>query len=80
MKAYQNGHRFRDYDRFESKLHQPYDYKKNGIIQHIISHKIIESPNRVLQAMLRFVDESFIHLFRYTDELKYFKNYLWKNR
>ena len=80
MKVYLNGHRFRNYDEFEHLLNQPYNYAKEGLLKHLISHKIIESKNRVLQYMLRFVDYSFTHLLKYTDELRYFKNYLWKNR
>lgn len=80
MKVYPNGYRFRNYDEYEHKLHQPYNYEKHGIIQHIISSKIANSENRILRTMLNFIDQSLISLSRYTDELKYFKNYLWKNR
>lgn len=80
MRVYENGHRFTNYDRFERRLHQPYDYQKNGLIKHLVSHKITESKNRVLQYILMFIDRSLVHLLKYTDELKNFKNYLWKNR
>ncbi len=80
MKVYENGYRYKNYDEFEKKLHQPYDYQKNGLIKHLISHKIVESKNKILQYIIMFIDRSFVYLLKYTDELKYFKNYLWKNR
>ena len=80
MKVYENGHRFENYDAFEQRLHQPYNYSKYGLFKHLMSHKITESMNKPLQIMLTYVDKSFCFLLRYIDELKYFKNYLWKNR
>lgn len=80
MKVYENGHRFVNYDAFERRLNQPYNYKKYGLLKHLISHKIIESKNIPLQTILSFVDRSFVHLLNYIDQLKNFKNYLWKNR
>lgn len=80
MKVYENGHRFENYDEFEHRLHQPYNYKKEGLLKHLVSHKITESNNKALQIMLSFVNYSFVHLLQYTDHLKQFKNYLWKNR
>ena len=80
MKTYENGHRFVNYDAFEQLLHQPYNYEKHGLIQHLVSHKITESKNIPLQAILRYVDRSFAMLLRYIDQLKKFKIYTWKNR
>lgn len=80
MKIYENGHRFKNYDVFEQKLHQPYNYEKYGLIQHLVSHKIVESKNIPLQAILKFTDRSFVMLLKYIDQLKNFKVYTWKNR
>ena len=80
MKVYENRYRFINYDAFEQRLHQPYNYTKHGLLKHLMSHKITESKNKPLQAILSFVDRSFVQLLHYIDELKYFKNYLWKNR
>ena len=80
MKTYPNGHRYTNYDTYGVILHQPYDYEKHGLIQRWVSHKIAESKNIPLQAILKFVDKSFVHILKYIDELKYFKNYLRHNR
>lgn len=58
----------------------PYDYDKNGLIQHIMSKKIAESQNKPLQIILRYFEDSLIYLMKATDFLKNFKNYHWFNR
>lgn len=80
MTVYENGHRFMNYDKFEYHNQKPYNYSKYGLVNHMLSKKIIESKNQPLKIILNFVDRSFVQLLHYVDELKYFKNYLWKNR
>lgn len=80
MKTYENGHRFINYDEYEHRLHQPYNYTKHGLLQHLMSHKITESKNKPLRIILKFVNDSFVQLLHYIDQLRYFKVYTWRNR
>ena len=48
------GTRYKHFDLYEKKLHQPYDYQKYGLINRIISHKIVNSKNEVLQRILMY--------------------------
>ena len=76
----ENGHRFRNYDEWETPIFPLYNYEKNGLLRHIISHVIIDSKNNVLQAMLKYYEQSLVIVMKYIDQLKHFKNYHWKNR
>jgi hypothetical protein len=74
------GTRYKHFDLYEKKLHQPYDYQKYGLINRIISHKIVNSKNEVLQRILMYYEQSFIFVMKFVDRLKHFKNYNWVNR
>lgn len=76
----ENGHRFYNYDEWETLIAPPYNYEKNGLLKHIISHVITDSKNNVLQAILKYYEKSLIIVMKYIDILKHFKNYHWKNR
>ena len=80
MEHYVNGHRFENDYKWEHKLDQPYDYAKHGLIKHLLSHKIIESKNKILQNLLQYYEKTFVFLMKYVDILKNFKNPHWKNR
>ena len=56
------------------------DYEKYGIFANIMSRKIVESKNVILQSILNFCEKSLLYLIKYTDELKHFKDVHWKNR
>ena len=57
-----NGTRFEQYyksDYYRKKIKNPaYNYESNGILVNIMSHKIVESENRVLKEILKFVEKS----------------------
>lgn len=80
MKTFPNGYRFRDYNEYNSLLHQPYDYERKGLLKHIISSKIYNTNNNILRVILQYYEKSLVFVMRYVDRLKHFKNYLWVNR
>ena len=75
MEHRENGIRYKNYSKWDNLKNNGYDYKNNGLIQHILSHKIVESKNTALQAMLSFYEGSIIKVLNYIDYLKHFKNY-----
>ena len=80
MQYRENGTRYKDYKKWGDRKMTPYDYTNNGLLQHILSNKIVNSSNIVLQAVLKYYEKSIIFMLKYIDELKNFKNYHWKNR
>ena len=78
--SYENGHRFNEAKSFETKLHMPYDYAEEGLAKHILSHKITETTNPLLRAVLDYYEYAIIYMLKFADNLKQFKNYNWKNR
>lgn len=75
-----NNTRFSNYCEWENRKNTPYNYRRNGLLNKIMSHSITESNNKVLQIILSYYEKSLIFLMSYVDELKYFKNPHWKNR
>ena len=80
METHINGYRYYNKDNWEIKLHQPYDYVKKGLVNHLLSHTIIESKNPILRIILQYYEKTLIFLMKYVDVLKNFKNYNWQNR
>lgn len=80
MKIHSNGDRFKNNYLYNERLHNPYDYKNDGLIQHIIPRKIFTTTNTTLKWFLNTFDTSMIFVFNYIDKLKHFKNYTNKNR
>lgn len=76
----ENGSRFKCYKYWENTKQTPYNYKEEGLLKHIMSKKIVESSNDILQNILTFVEQSLFYLMKYTDGLKHFKDFHWKNR
>lgn len=76
----ENGHRFSDNYKWEDLKNQPYNYEKHGLINHILSNKIVNSNNKFLQFILKYYEFSIIYYFKAADILKNFKNFNWKNR
>lgn len=74
------GTRYKNYELFENKLHQPYNYERYGLLNKIVSHKITDTKNIVLKNVLKYYEQSFIFAMKYVDRLKHFKNYNWVNR
>lgn len=80
MEYRDNYTRFKDYCTWEKRKNAPYDYQRNGLIKHLMSGKIINSKNIILQNILKYYEMSIVFVFKYIDVLKHFKNYHWKNR
>lgn len=80
MEIRTNGTRYSKYKYWNRTKNDSYDYESNGLLKHLMSRKIIESKNEVLQSILQFFEKSLIFLMRYTDRLKNFKNVHYKNR
>lgn len=80
MQYKENGTRYKGYYLWEDRKNTPYDYERFGLLKHIMSNKIVESKNPILQFILGYYEKSLIFLMKYIDRLKNFKNYHWKNR
>lgn len=80
MQYKENGTRYKDYCLWENKKNTPYDYERYGLLQHMMSNKIVNSQNSILQFILSYYEKSIIFILKYIDRLKNFKNYHWKNR
>ena len=80
MEYRDNGYRFRNYCEWESTKQTPYNYERNGLLQHILSRNIVLTENKVLKVILSYYEQSIIFLLKYVDRLKHFKNYHWKIR
>jgi hypothetical protein len=80
MEIRNNGSRFANYDNWEIKKYMPYNYIKNGLLNHIMSKPIVNTNNPALKILLQFVESSLFFVMKYTDILKNFKNIHWKNR
>lgn len=76
----ENGTKYKDYCEWEIRKQSPYDYERNGLLQHILSRSIVESKNHTLKTILFYYEKSLVFLMKYIDRLKNFKNYHWKNR
>lgn len=80
MEIRTNGTKYKRYRYWNKTLNEVYDYENNGLLKHLMSRKIVESDNKILQIILSFFEKSMIFLMRYIDELKNFKNIHYKNR
>lgn len=80
METYENGHRFTSCSLYESRLHEPYDYARDGLANKTLSHKIVETTNPLLQSILSYYEYALVFMLKFGDNLKQFKNFNWKNR
>lgn len=80
MEVRDNGMRFDKYYKWEKVKHSPYDYKRNGLLNKIMSNSILNTTNPALKIILQYVESSLVFVMKYTDVLKNFKNIHWKNR
>jgi Zn/Cd-binding protein ZinT len=80
MEFKESGSRYKNYCEWESVERGVYNYEKYGLLQHILSHKIVETKNETTQTILKYFEKTLVFLMKYVDRLKNFKNYHWKNR
>ena len=76
----ENGTYNERYKSWEQLAHQPYDYKNEGLVKKILSHKITESDSPIIQYILQIYEESLVFCMKYIDILQNYFNYNWKNR
>ena len=77
---YPNGTRYRYDYKWEKRKNLPYQYDTEGLLNKIISRRIVDTDNEVLKLVLNFYERSLVFMMKYVDELKHFKNPHWKNR
>ena len=53
MEYRENGSRYNRYYLWDNAKNQEYDYKNKGLIQYIMSSKIVNSENHILRTILR---------------------------
>jgi hypothetical protein len=80
MKYNENGEKYSNYYKWETSKQTPYNYKKSGLLNHLMSSRIINTDNYITKQILSYVEQSMVFLMNYVDRLKNFKNYHWKNR
>jgi len=80
MKIQDNGTYTGNYYVWERKLHQPYDYEHNGLVNRILSHKIHDTSNPFLKYMVDVYERSLVYCMKYIDMLANFINYNKWNR
>ena len=80
METYNNGHRYENLRIYDKLKHNPYDYKRNGLIKHLVSPRIANTKNPVLRFIVNTVENSIIYTLQYIDILKNYFNYTWYNR
>lgn len=80
MEYRENGSRYDNYCLWDDVKNSEYDYKRKGLVQYIMSSKIVNSENHILRTILSYFEQSIIFVLKYVDRLKHFKNYHWKNR
>lgn len=80
MIAYPNGTRYLYTDLYEDSLNKPYDYRRNGLLKHLMSSKIVETKNTITRYILSTFENSIVMVLKLTDVLANFKNPYFKNR
>lgn len=75
-----NGTRYSKYKKLNSTLHQPYDYENEGLLRRVMSHKLWNSKNPILQYILGFVERSMVFCMKVASDLENFYNYNHYNR
>jgi hypothetical protein len=80
MEKRTNGTRYIKYKTWNRVKNEPYDYANDGLLNKILSNKIVNTNNTALKIILEYYEKSLVFLMKYVDTLKNFKNYHWKNR
>lgn len=80
MEIYKNGEQFKYNWKLSNLKHQPYAYKRKGILNKVLSNKIYNTKNKLLKAVLVKYEELIQFWFECADILGNFQNYREKNR
>lgn len=81
-----NGHRYINYDKWDvnySVVVKKYDYAKNGLLKHIISHVIYDAAvdengnykDNPFGNLLKYMETSFVICMKFVERMQNFKNY-----
>lgn len=68
------GTRYKSSGRYDIIKHQPYDYRKSGLLKRALPAVITNTKNKTTRLVLDFIETVQIFLLSYVDELKHFKN------
>lgn len=79
MEIFNNNYRFRNNYKWENLKHQPYNYKEEGLVKHLLSNKIVNSTNPITKFFVNYFESAIVFMFKAADNLKNFKNFNWKN-
>lgn len=80
MQAYSNGNRYRYTKLYDEELNTPYDYEGDGLLRHLMSARITNSPNPITKFLVNVFEQEIVMLLKLTDVLANFKNPYFKNR
>lgn len=72
------GTRYKNMGRYDIIKHQPYDYRKHGLLKLVMPNIITNTKNKTTRLILDFVEAMQLFLLSYVDELKQFKNPHWR--
>lgn len=80
MKIFKNLKRFDNYILYNDLKHNPYNYERYGLINHLMSKSIYNTNNSITKFIINMFDKHFIFIMKYIDVLKNFNNIYNKNR
>ena len=70
-----NGERYINYKKWSKTANLNYDYESNGILTNIMSKRIIDTTNPILQFILGIVEKSLIFVLKYGKILPRYHRY-----
>lgn len=70
-----SGTKYKYLKSYNHEKHKPYDYKRDGLLNKVMSPTIVNTTNQTTKLVLDFVETVFIFLLEYVDQLKHFKNW-----
>lgn len=80
MTSRENGTHLHIYRNWEDKKHQPYDYKRDGLLKHLLSNRIVNTTNPILKDILNIYENLMVFAMDYVGILNNFHNYTQRNR
>ena len=80
LQIYDNDYKYRNMKDRETLLHQPYDFRHDGLLKRLVSKRIANTTNPILKDILNYVETNLIMMMDYADVLENFYNWNHKNR
>lgn len=68
------GTKYQTLGQHDMVMHEPFNYKKNGLLKQMLPKVITGTKNSTTKLVLEFVEHAMLFLISYVDELKNFKN------